>query len=435
MRRKLKHLSIVLTAATTFLSAQSPQTPSAAAAPTIKTSAQIVILDVVVTDKNKKPVHNLKPTDFDVLDSGASQTISHFEEHIYPNPKVPSAVPGAPSPSGVATASAPNQPSDTLNIILLDSLNTTLAQQANVRTELKEYLSKAKPGIPTAIFGLTRHLILLQGFNSNPEVLKSIVNKKKLDTSPLLDDNIGDSPSKTDMVNDLMTITGEDQTPTVAANMIELEAGYQASQLTLRVHYTLDALNLLARTLSGIPGRKNLIWLSGSFPLNVWQDPTLQNPFASIANYDDELRETNRLLTAAQVAVYPVNARGLYNDPLFDVSNSATKSRPLSNGQNMGTAEDKLFQQTAAENATMGQMAEQTGGRAFTNVSSLSDAVESAVANGTNFYTLTYSPTNQAQDGKFRKLEVKLQQKGYNLAYRRGYYAVAASNSSKNKKQ
>lgn len=235
------------------------------------------------------------------------------------------------------------------------------------------------------------------------------------------------------MINDLMTITGEDQTPAVAANMVELEAGYQASQLTLRVDYTLNALNLLARSLSGIPGRKNLIWLSGSFPLNVWQDPTLQNPFATIANYEDELRETNRLLTAAQVAVYPVNARGLYNDPIFDISNSPTKSRPLSNGQNIGTAENKLFQQTAAENATMGQMAEQTGGRAFTSVSNLSEAVETAIANGTNFYTLTYSPTDQAQDGKFRKLEVKLQQKGYNLAYRRGYYAAVPSDRPQGK--
>lgn len=102
MRRKLKHLSILLTAATTFLSAQSPRTSSAAATNTLKTNAQIVILDVVVTDKNKKAVHNLKASDFNVLDSGTPQTISHFEEHVYPNPKLSPAPPTASSAPGAA---------------------------------------------------------------------------------------------------------------------------------------------------------------------------------------------------------------------------------------------------------------------------------------------------------------------------------------------
>ncbi len=72
----------------------------------------------------------------------------------------------------------------------------------------------------------------------------------------------------------------------------------------------------------------------------------------------------------------------------------------------------------------MRDMAEQTGGRAFINTNGLSQAIASATDSGANFYTLTYSPTDPAQDGKFRKIQVKLQQQGYTLSYRRGYYAI-----------
>jgi hypothetical protein len=78
-------------------------------------------------------------------------------------------------------------------------------------------------------------------------------------------------------------------------------------------------------------------------------------------------------------------------------------------------------------------MADQTGGRAFINTNGLSEAISSAINSGSNFYTLTYSPTDPAQDGKFRKIQVKLQQQGYNLAYRRGYYAVDPNAAAKTK--
>jgi VWFA-related protein len=440
MLRKLKPLSLVLVATATFLQAQSPtpapqpsQNPPAVAS-TIKANAQIVIVDVVVTDKNKNPVHNLKQSDFNVREGSTLQAITHFEEHIYPDPKAPPVEHLPPLPPGVFTNFSPDPPGDAINIILLDTLNTPLLNQADVRSQLKDYLNTAKPGVRTAIFGLTSHLLLLQGFTSNPEILKSIVNKKP-GTSPLLDDPAGTGASETDLLNDITS--NELIADRVIANMHQMEAGTQAFQLQLRVGYTLEAMNLLARYLSALPGRKNLIWFSGSFPISVWPDPDLQQPLSTVANFDDELRETNRLFAAAQVAVYPVNARGLFNDPAFNASDSGSAARSgtdLSGSamvarrtRTMLKSQDNLFQQTGAENSTMIQMAEQTGGHAFMSTSNLTQAVATAVADGTNFYTLTYTPTDKAQDAKFRSIQVKLQQEGYNLAYRRGYYAVASN--------
>ena len=321
----LQRSLLVVVAIAVLQSPAHSQTPAPATAPTIKARAQIVIVDVVVTDKNQNPVHNLKQSDFNVLENNSPQTISHFEEHIYPNPKAPPVERLPPMPPGVFTNYSPEPPSDAINIILLDTLNTQMKDQSYVRAQLKQYLNTAKPGIRTAIFGLTSRLILLQGFTSNPEILKSIIDKKNPGSSPLLDDPVGTGGVEP-LSDQLSDILGNDPTAAqVIANMQQIEADNQAFQLQLRVDYTLDAMNLLARYLSGLPGRKNLIWFSGSFPLNVFPDTDLQQPFSIVANYDDQLRETSRLLTAAQVAVYPVDARGLFSNPSMSASNSGSK--------------------------------------------------------------------------------------------------------------
>ena len=71
----------------------------------------------------------------------------------------------------------------------------------------------------------------------------------------------------------------------------------------------------------------------------------------------------------------------------------------------------------------MQAMAEDTGGHAFINSNNLTQSVSQAIANGSNYYTLTYSPTNAQWDGKFRAIKVKVAQSGMKLAYRDGYYA------------
>jgi hypothetical protein len=82
-----------------------------------------------------------------------------------------------------------------------------------------------------------------------------------------------------------------------------------------------------------------------------------------------------------------------------------------------------FLQQTAQEHETMLAMAEDTGGHAYINTNNLTQAVLQAVANGSNYYTITYAPTNTQWDGRFRAIKVKVEQSGLKLAYREGYYA------------
>jgi VWFA-related protein len=395
--------------------------------PTLKANARLVVVDVVVTDKNQNPIHNLKPSDFHLLEGKTAQNVSHFEEHIYPATTSAPVLVVPPMAPGLFTNFSSVPPSSSLNILLLDTLNTPMTDQAFVRDQLKLYLKTAKPGVPTAIFGLTTHLILLQGFSSDPELLKAVMEKRRPGASPLLDNASGMSAQQplSDIVTDTMgNLPGMAQ---VIANMQQFEAQQQSFQIQLRAKYTLDAMNMLARYLSNLPGRKNLIWFSGSFPINILPDGDLQDPFAAVASSEQEFRETTDLLTASQVAVYPVDARGLMVSPNLSAANSNGKY-----GRNpaaFAKDETKFFQQTASEHATMLAMAEQTGGHAFINTNGLAQAVATAVNSGSNYYTLTYSPSDSSYNGKFRKIKVNLEQQGANLAYRRGYYAVDTSAS------
>jgi len=378
-------LSLIFFPALTSLAlAQTPaqQPAPSQPVPTIKAGTQIVIVDVVVTDAKNQPVRNLKASDFTVLENNVSQPIRNFEEHTALSAADAAKLPPMPKmPPGIFTNYTPAPASSAVNVLLLDTLNTPMKDQSFVRDQLKKYLKSAQPGARTAIFGLTSRLYLLQGFTSDPEILKTVLNQKDLKSSPLLDDPVGGGTgpeSMSDMMSDSM---GNDPSAAqVVANLQQFEAEQQSFQLQLRARYTLDAMNQLARYLSGIPGRKNLIWFSGSFPISILPDGDLQNPFAVVADSEDEFRETTNLLSASQVAVYPVDARGLMSSPSYSATNSGSKY--ARNPTAFAKDETKFFQQTNAEHSTMLQMAEQTGGHAFINTNGLSQAVASAVDSG-----------------------------------------------------
>jgi VWFA-related protein len=395
------------------------QSPTPQPIPTLKAHTQLVIVDVVVTDSHQNPVHNLKAADFTLLENKEPQQIRNFEEHTALSDTKPQPIP--PMPPGTFTNWTPTPPNSAVNILLLDTLNTPIQDQSFVHDQLKQYLKSSKPSARIAIFGLTTHLNLLQGFTSDPELLKTAINQKNSQVSPLLNDPVGGGGGLQPLSDTVSSFGSAPDIADILANLKQFDAEQQSFQFQLRARYTLDALNQLARYLAGIPGRKNLIWFSGSFPINILPDGDLQDPFAAAAGFEDEFRETTNLLTLNQVAVYPVDARGLMVSPTFSAANSGSQY-----GRDRTAAskeEAKFFQQTAAEHATMLKMAEQTGGKAFINTNGLSQAAATAIDAGSNYYTLAYSPTNTKWNGSFRKIQISLQQQGYSLSYRRGYYA------------
>jgi hypothetical protein len=127
------------------------------------------------------------------------------------------------------------------------------------------------------------------------------------------------------------------------------------------------------------------------------------------------------MFARAQVAVYPVDARGLQTAPMYNASQKGT--RYSTNPSNFNKDLNNFQQANAAEHQTMSTMADDTGGQAFFNTNGLSQAVSKAIDNGSNYYTLAYRPTSEKWNGEFRRIDVKVNVPGYTLSYRRGYYA------------
>jgi VWFA-related protein len=421
---------LAITTARAQTTQASPTSPPSSPPPNIlHASTQLVIVDVVVQDKNGQPVHGLKLENFRLTDGKAPQTILHCDEHstlapLRPGPTLPK------MPPGYFTDYTPLPPDGTLNILLLDALNTPMKDQAFVRLQLQQYVDHVSPGTRIAIFGLANRLIMLQGFTSDPATLKNVVDHKLIPrSSTMLDDPTGtgvEQQNLSDMVDS--NAPGMAQ---LAANLQQFEAEQGAMMTQFRVQYTLDAFNTLAHYLAAFPGRKNLIWFSGSFPLSILPDPSLQNPFAVVQVDEDEFRETTNLLTRAQVAVYPIDARGLVSQPMYDASNSGKNYTSKSGKFNADL--NKFTASQVADHGTMDEMAFETGGKSFYNTNNLADAVAKAMNAGANYYTLAYAPTNHKDDGAYREIHIDITgdpaAHGLQLAYRHGYYADRASRS------
>ena len=408
-----------------FAAAQSAPATPAQPQPqtTIHANTDLVVVDVTVSD-GQNPVHHLTAADFAVTEDGKPQTLNVFEEHTAGPP--PPLLPEPKFAPGMFSNFSSTPQTGALNILLFDKLNTPQVAQMEVRNQVLKFLKEAPRGTRMAIFSLTTDLKLLQGFTTNPELLRALVEGKKGNpgASPLMNDAVqGDAPGADDPMMDAATAAlGNDPSAAmILANLQQFEAEQQSFQLQLRARYTLDALNQLARYMSNLPGRKNLIWFSGSFPINILPDPDLENPFAIVASAEDEFRETVDLLSRSEVTVYPIDARGLMTEPMMNASNSGSSSMRTPGGFAKSSA--KFFQQTADEHGTMNAMAQATGGKAFENTNDLARAVGQAINAGSNYYTVAYAPTNRDWNGAYRKIQVKVDKPGVTLAYRRGYYA------------
>ena len=388
----------------------------------LRARARLVVVDVVVIQGNKA-VHGLKQSEFTLTEQGAPQVITHFEEHAAPTPADAARFAPLPQlPIDTFTNYAPAPANGAVGVLLLDALNTPLEDQSYLRDQLLEYLKAAPPKTRIAIFGLNRGLTMLQGFTSDPALLKAVLTSRRSRSSSLLDDPIGDggiANSTADRLEDLHLPT---MPPELVANLRQFEAERQSSQLQFRAKDTLAAMSQLARYLAVIPGRKNLLWFSGSFPIDILPDMTgtLRDPFGVMASSEDEFRATVNLLARSQVAVYPIDARGLQVSPVFD---AATSRNYTSNAARFSQDQEKFTSDIASEHDTMRRMAESTGGRAFVNTNGLTEAIAHAIEEGSNFYTLMYTPADSAGKGEFRKIKISLDRPDTKLSYRRGYYA------------
>jgi hypothetical protein len=195
-----------------------------------------------------------------------------------------------------------------------------------------------------------------------------------------------------------------------------------------RVERTLAALRVIAESLAGYPGRKNLIWLSGAFPLG-FRTSFRGDPQTSV---NDEFNRTVRLLNDARIAFFPVDPRGLTDATLPESYREHVLRQGIENQSRPSSAypsirepagaspRDPRYYLVASQQA-MKELAAGTGGRAFYNRNDVGLAVAHAIEEGSSYYTLGYYPGADSRAEGFRGIEVK-GPKGVELRHRRGYF-------------
>ncbi len=418
---------------------------SAAATGTLlHVTGKLVLVDVVVTEHGK-PVQGVDKSRFHIFEDGHEQKISAFEEH-----RAPTAPPNASALKAALAALPPHTYTNipvypdtgTVNVLLLDALNTPMADQAEARQQMIDYLSEIKPGTSLAIFTLASRLQMVEGFTTNAALLAKVMKGKATSGSHSV--VLEDQNNSTQMqMEEMLANMEQDSTlpsAEVVAELKQFENDLTAVQTNLRVQMTMDALQELARYLSGIPGRKNLIWFSGSFPITIDPENVARSPFRNVADYGDLIKKTTALLTAARVAVYPIDARGLLSQNTADVRYAPSPGGLSVDGQgklvagqkqqNVAADYTKFLTQTDEEQASMETVAEETGGKAFVNTNDLKDDVANVIENGSSYYSIAYVPGEVKSDGSFCRIKVSLDKGGYKLAYREGYYADDSAKSN-----
>ena len=308
-------------------------------------------------------------------------------------------------------------------------MNTSFQNAGRRPRQMLKNGKSIPPGTRMAVFVLGTRLRFIQGFTDDASLLAAALRNPKLgaasQASPLLQSSAETTAEQAEIARD------EIYAPNGVAAMKQFFAEKDAFQNDQRVQATLTAMQELAYYLAGISGRKNVIWFSSSIPLVLYANPDLQDPFGTQRDYQKQVHTTSALLAAAQVAIYPVAAEGLMAESANQASNQRVDLPSAEmTGASILKQQGEDSTQRNSTHATMLAIAQDTGGTAFINNNGLGDAVTRVVNQGSNFYTLTYTPTNPAADGKFRKIQVKLNKgketSGYNVAYRRGYYAEEA---------
>ena len=381
----------------------------------LQINSRAVLVDVIVTDSAGNPVTGLPKSAFTVMEQSKPQAVSFFEEngpaHLAQTAEMPKL------PPDVFTNFSPFPQPPTVNVLLLDSLNTGMESQSDVHNQMMKFLKSAKPGTRSAIFAMGQSLRFIQGFNDDPAVLATALDNRKsneVETSTLMNDK-----EETAAEQSLSRMTDQ----AGAGSLQQFFGEINSTKTDARMLITLANLQRLAAFLNGFPGRKNILWF-------VEKPPAVFRPGGTTGNpaIDDELKKTLAMLATARAAIYPVYANGIVNYNLYtaenNLSQSYTKTSQVTGSSSVLSASmnsDDGNRITDQLNAQL--MADQSGGRAFVT-NGISDLIDKVTADSSHFYTLSYTPANAKMDGSFRKIEVTVTGGKYNLSYRRGYFAV-----------
>lgn len=400
--------------------------------PKVEFSSTTILVQVptVVTDKSGAHVHNLRKEDFQIFENGKEQRVSTFEEITAVSSPLP---PPATEPGEYSNLTVDPRQARTLCVIVIDSINTPYLDQAYGRQQLIKYLSEnLEPGQPLALVLLgNRGVRVLQPLTADPAQLIAAVKKVRgeipamqaYDTqskvAALDRDTINNTPAN-NMPGALAQAGAFSDAGGVTDNLelFELqgdavEAAYDQKRA---IETTLRAFLNIATYVSGIPGRKALIWATGSFPFTIDSPSTVPGGQLSLL-YERAMAALNQ----TETSVYPLDIRGLVGNYLSD-ANFKAGTGP----QAMKAAIGRSWLQTSTLD-TLKDFADMTGGRAFYNTNDLAGSFHKAMDDASSYYLLGYYLDTHNDKPGWRSLKVKVNKPGVELRARSGFFVTNAT--------
>ena len=395
----MRRAATALVAALLALPAPAPASAQDVQLPTFTSAVGLVRITVVVRDKSGALVRGLKPEDFQILEDDEPQAIEAFEFEDLPTERAPEPEePEAPAPPllrakppGALLEAPAVTPTESLGrrlvVLLFDSNGMDPDQLQRAVSSARGYVdTRMTASDAVAVASIGSGLQVLQDFTADRAALRRAL------------DRVAGTGDASDFVAD----PGSD----AAADADAFSA--DTSELDLfNIDRRLRALEDLSKALAPVVQKKSVVYFSGGLS-GVGADNQV------------ELRAAIDRAVKANLSVYPVDARGLEAVvPGGDARQASASGSDAFSGR--GT--NRQFDQQLASQDTLVSLARDTGGRAFLDTNDFAPVYERVVQDSSAYYLLGYTSTHTAQDGKFRRVRVRLARPELRVEHRSGYYA------------
>ena len=411
--RRLKTISFgmcTLAAGAVLASAplqQSPQSP-----PLFRSSINLILVDVVVRDRSGAVVKGLTADDFDLLEDGVHRPILTFAfEEIAPTARpienaatlVPDSIARATRTAAPVLDDTPKHPLTSAEVAghrLLTLVFDTSSMEPDdvqkaVEGAMKWVDEEMTPADLVAVAAINSRLQVLTDFTSSKERMRSVLSRFAA-TDGTAFAAVDASTAATDETAQSAT----DDSTAVDQSAQELD--------TFNNDVRLRALKTLAESLAPIQQKKAIIYFSAGMQRSGTDNQV-------------ELRAAVNAAVRANVAIYPVDARGL--QAVVPSGGARTGSRG-GLAAFSGSAVAGQFTALAAQQETLTSLASDTGGTAFTDSNDFGEAFARVERDISSYYILGFGSGNTNKDGRFRRLTVRVKNRtNVKVEAKAGYYA------------
>jgi len=414
---------------------QTPPSPTPGPAgpriPRVGVESELVELDVVVTDKGDHPRTDLTAEDFEILEDGRLQPLTHFARGFGPRSERP---PSATAPPE-STAPFPDDgtPRGRHVVLAVDDYHLEHADLSAVRKAFRRFIdTELQPGDQVVVVAASGSLGALQQFTADRDVLRRAVERLQVHNRsfraavevPRITDyqaeliDAGDAEALDLAVQEFLASEPRSRQNLGAQARAEQRIRAMARQIVSQTAHvtslTLASLERLVRSLQPLRGRKVVALFSGGFFLGSDRQSGRRD-LETIA--DAALRSA--------VVLYTVDARGLIATPAIG---DASIGGSYNITTNPGERERIELRARDAGRDALGALALDTGGLALFDRNDTEGALKQVLEDSASYYRLGYEPQSSPRDGRFRKIEVHVPgHSGLKVRTASGYFSQGAA--------